>query len=111
MLEYELKIDAQGDCKNFDVMEAIEVNFDGILNDMKVSEDDVCRFLHIQKNIEKQKCEEDSKLLTYKVFIKDDENAKAVVDSWKEIHNFDDLAFHRAVRDKINVRIREVIRQ
>ena len=60
LLEYELKIDAQGDCKNFDVMEAIEVNFDGILNDMKVSEDDVCRFLHIQKDIEKQKCEEDS---------------------------------------------------
>ena len=36
LLEYELKVDAHVDCKNYDIIEAIEVNFDGILNDMKV---------------------------------------------------------------------------
>ena len=30
-VEYELKIKAHNKCKNYDVIEAIEVNFDGIL--------------------------------------------------------------------------------
>jgi hypothetical protein len=114
MLEYELRIDAHADCKNYDVMEAIEVNFDGILNDMKVNKDDVCRYIHVQKDLDpkedNQKCEDDRKLLSYRVLIKDSENSKAVVESWKKRHNFDDLAFHRAVYDKINIRITEVQR-
>ena len=92
MLEYELKIDAHADCKNYNVMEVIEVNFDGILNDMKVNKDDVCRYIHVQKvpdvNEDNINCEDDRKLLTYRVCIK----------------------FHGAVYDKINVRIREVQR-
>ena len=98
MLEYELKMFAHADCKNYDVMEAIEVNFDGILNDMKVNKDDVCRYIHVQKDLDakedNQKCEDDRKLLSYRVLIKDYENSKAVVESWKKRHNFDDLAFH-----------------
>ena len=34
------------DGKNYDIIEAIEVNFDGILNDMKVEKDDFGRYIY-----------------------------------------------------------------
>ena len=39
-IAYELKIDAHENCKNYDVIEAIEVNYDGTLNDLKIDEHD-----------------------------------------------------------------------
>ena len=113
ILEYELKIDAHVDCKNYDLIEAIEVNFDGALDDMKAEKDDVGRYIHVQKKHDAKddnKCESDRKLVVYRVSIQNLENSEAVIESWRKRHNFDDLAFHRAVRDKINVRIREVLR-
>jgi hypothetical protein len=40
---YELKIEAYEKCKNFVVAEAIEVNFDGILDDLKIDKHDPSR--------------------------------------------------------------------
>ena len=49
-VEYELKIKAHNKCKNYDVIEAIEVNLDGILDDMKVEENDyTARYILVQK--------------------------------------------------------------
>ena len=47
-----MKIEAHDKCKNFDITEAIEVNFDGALDDLKVGENDPARFIHVQKKIE-----------------------------------------------------------
>ena len=113
ILQYELKIDAHVDCKNYDLVEAIEVNFDGSLDDMKAEKDDVGRYIQVQKEHDPKddsNCEGDRKLSVYRVSITNCENSKAVIESWRERHNFDDLAFHRAVRDKINIRIREIKR-
>ena len=60
------------DGKNYDIIEAIEVNFDGILNDMKVEKDDFGRYIHVQKEHDQksandEKCEGDRKLLVYRV--------------------------------------------
>ena len=35
LLEFELKVKAHEDCKNYDVIENIEVNYDGTLNVQK----------------------------------------------------------------------------
>ena len=69
--------------------------------------------MHVQKDqyvTNDEVLEGDRKLLTYTVLIKDCENSKSVVESWKERNNFDDHAFHRAVRDKMNIRIKEIQR-
>ena len=89
------------------------MNFDGALDDLKVGKNDLDRSMHVQKEqyvTDDEVLEGDRKLLIYRVLIKKCENSKAVVESWKKRHNFDDLAFHRAVYDKINVRNREVQR-
>ena len=52
--------------------------------------------------------ENERKFTIYKVRIRNSEESKAIVESWKESHRFDDLAFREAVRNKKNVRIREI---
>ena len=112
LVAYELKVDAHVNCKNYDIVEGIEVNFNGALDYLKVDEnDDEARYIHVQKVQEKKSLEnikEERKLVAYKVFIRDNITSKAVIESWWESHKFDDLAFRGAVRDKITIRIREI---
>ena len=110
-VEYELKIDAHIECKNYNVIEGVEVNFDGALDNLKVEKDDPSRDIVVQKvqeNKATEMLELERKLLIYRVSINDNRTSKAVIESWKESHMFDDLAFRGAVRDKINLRIRDV---
>ena len=44
-----MKIDAHENCKNYDVIEAIEVNYDGTLNDLKIDEHDPSQYILVQK--------------------------------------------------------------
>ena len=103
-------MDAHVNCKNYDIVEGIEVNFNGALDYLKVDEnDDEARYIHVQKVWEKKSLEnikKERKLVAYKVFIRDNITSKAVIESWLESHKFDDLAFRGAVRDKITIRIR-----
>ena len=72
-LEYELKIDAHVDCKNYDLIEVIEVNFDGSLDDMKAEKGDVGRYIQVHKEHDHKdeiKCEGDRRILVYRVSIK-----------------------------------------
>ena len=109
MLEYELTIEAHEKCKNYDVIENIEVNFDGILNDMKIEENDTCCYILVQKlEKELQNDNEAKKTLVYRVFVRNCKAAQEVVESWKIRYNFDDLAFRSAVYGVVNVRILEV---
>ena len=112
LIAYELKVDAHVSCKNYDVVEGIEVNFNGALDYLKVEQnDDKARYIHVQKVQDKksiEKIEGERKLEAYKVFIRDNITSKAVIESWWESHKFDDLAFRAAVRDKITIRIRKI---
>ena len=109
-IAYELKIDAHENCKNYDVIEAIEENYQGTLNDLKVDEHDPSRYILVQKLKEAHVEVNDEKRLKliYRVLVNDDEVAKTLIESWKDPYKFDDLAFRRAVYDKIQIRIQEV---
>ena len=48
-VEYELETDAHEKCKNYDVVEAIEENYQGTLNELKIDENDPSRFILVQK--------------------------------------------------------------
>ena len=109
-IAYELKIDAHENCKNYDVIEAIEVNYDGTLNDLKIDEHDRSRYILIQK-LREEPCDiNDEKRVKsiYRVLVNDNEVSKSIVESWKDPYKFDDLAFRSAVYDKIQIRIQEV---
>ena len=104
---YELRVDAHEICKNYDVIEAIEENFDGTLNDMKIGALDPSRHIRIQK-IKEEPFDIDKKRKNwvYKVNFKENKAAKTLVESWKHQNKFDDLAFRHACYDKVQIRIK-----
>ena len=99
--------------------EAIEVNFDGILDDMKVEKNDSnARYILVQKverkvkieNIQVEPDDEERHMLMYRIVIRNCEDSQNVVESWKNRYKFDDLAFGNAVHGIVNVRILEVVK-
>ena len=80
-IEYELKVDAHVECRNYNIIEGIEVNFDATLDDIKVEKDDQARDILVQR-VRNSKTSEilepDRELLIYRVIINDDKNAKAI---------------------------------
>ena len=107
--EYELKVAAHKKCKNYDIIEAIEVNFDGALDNLKVEENDKSRYFDVHKKESKELTDEkDRNLFTYRLVVRDLDQAKRVVESWKNKSQFDDLAFKNAEYGRVRVRILEV---
>ena len=86
-----------------DVVEAIEENYQGTLNNSKINEQDLSRFILIQKLEEELFEKDDEKRIrfVYKVIVKDNEVAKTLIESWY-------LAFRHAVYDQVQVRIQKV---
>ena len=97
-------------CKNYDVVETIEENYQGTLNDLKIRNKDLSSFILLQKLKEEplEKGGEKRIRIVYKVNVKDNEVAKALIESWNDMYKFDDLAFRNAVYDKVQVRIHKV---
>ena len=110
VIDYELRIEAHEKCKNFYVLEAIEVNFDGIMDDLKIDKHDPSRQIHVQKVKEEPIDDDNNRVvhLIYRVQVKNTEVARSLIESWKDAHKFDDLAFGNAVYDEVQVKIREV---
>jgi hypothetical protein len=107
--EYQLKVEAHEKCQNYDIIEAIEVNYDGTMDDLKIEKNDPARFILVQKEIEADRIDDRNiNLVAYRVIVRDKEVAKTIIEGWREPHKFDDLAFRKAVYGKIRVRIREV---
>ena len=108
-IEYELRVDAHTKCKNYDVIEAIEVNFDGTLDELKVDKTDSCRTILVQKLERKlENNDEERQSLIYRVVVKNCKVAGDILESWKERHKFDDLGFRNYVYGVVNVKIQEV---
>ena len=101
-LKYLLKIEAQDNCTEDDIVEAIEANFFGTLDDVKVEKDDPIRHLVVKKTNEKQ---------VYRISIKNNGTVSNIIEGWRINHNFDNLAFGNYDFEKIGVRIREVLRR
>ena len=109
LVEYELKIAAHKKCRNYDIIEAVEVNFDGCLNDLKVGENDEARYVLVKK-LEKESVidEKERNVFAYRIVVRNIEKPKAIVESWKDKNKFDDLAFGNSEYGKVKVRILEV---
>ena len=115
-IEYELKVESHVKCKNYDVVEAIEVNFDGTIDDLKIDKTNICREILVSKLESEIKIEDEGAIMwRYRVTIKNCDVAQNILESWKERYKFDDLAFRNAVYGtgmknigRVNVRIAEV---
>ena len=110
---YDFTVEAYAEVKNYDIVEAIEVNYNGALDERNVHKDDPCRSISIFKiKPEPEHCilDEKKNLLVYRIHVKNSDIATNVIDDWHYQHNFDDLAFGNSIRDKQQVKIREVRR-
>ena len=109
--EFDLSFDVQESVKHYDVLEAIEVNYGGSLDDRNVSTDDPCRLIsciNVKQEAVENYTDVGMKTVTCRISVKKDENASHVINDWKKSSNFDDLAFRNAVRGSRQVMIREV---
>ena len=84
-VEYELKVEAHVTCKNYDLIEAIEVNFDGSIDDLKVEKTDQCRYFLVNK-LENDLKNENIEKKTWKcrVSVQNCDMAKDILESWKD---------------------------
>ena len=100
----------QEEVKNYEVTEAIEVNFDGGLDDLKIDKNNTMRtiFIHKMKKEMIQKGNENMKIRSYNVFVRNDGVVLKLIDSWRKQGNFDDLAFNNVKSDEKQVKIREI---
>ena len=104
--QFELEVETQGICCNDDVVEAIEENYYGALNDKKVDPVDPVRKLVIEekgKNISEVQS-------IYKVSVPINDIAIETIENWNLRYEFDDLAFANAVYDEVKIKIKKVNR-
>ena len=109
--EYEFVIDAHETCTSDDIIEAIQTNFLGNLDDRKVGKSDRLRDISIEKlnkDVEINLNSGKIKLQMFKVVVKDSEVTTKIIEEWNELYNFDDLAFTRAVYDRVQIVVRGV---
>jgi hypothetical protein len=103
---FELKVEAHEKCTNDAVIEAIQENFFGALDNKKVEKTDSIRHLIIR--------EEDNGLVKiqdkYRIIVIEDKVATDILGLWNEPYEFDDLAFKNAVYGEIKIKIKEVKR-
>ena len=112
--EYELKIETHPSCSGFDIVEAIQTNFNGILDEKKVMNNDPSRTIFVVKTNEKQTImkinQEVRNLQLFKVTVKNKKDAKDAIEEWKN-DTFDDFAFEKSDLKDVRIRVREVQRQ
>ena len=93
-----------------DIIEAVETNFVGTLDEIGEN-DDALRNIFIEKLDEEQYIENGTrKLQNFKVTVKESEIITNMFEKWKERYNFDELAFkNRNLKNK-SIRITQVER-
>ena len=110
-MKFELRIHAQEGIKNYDIIEAIEENFSGALDDKKVASSDPSRSILVQKSKEKLVSDENGEKISkyiYHISVMDNPQVLDVIENWRKPHLFDDLAFRNAVYGKKQVKIMEI---
>ena len=99
--QFELKVEAHERCTNDDLIEAIQENFYGALDNKHVEITDSIRHLIIR--------EEDKGLVKvqdkYKIIVGEDKVAIDILGFWNEPYEFDDLDFKYAVYREIKIKI------
>ena len=106
---FEFRVEAHESCTHEDVLESIEANFLGCLDDEKVEKDSKIRDLIVKDSKDNPGSQN---IRLYEVTVLDNEIVKKIIESWSNPYTstFDDLAFKKAVRDEIVINIQEVQR-
>ena len=99
-------MEAHAKCTNGDVIEALQENFYGALDNKKVDKIDPVRYLIIREENEKLSKVQDK----YRIAVKENKLATEIIGLWNEPYEFDDLAFKNAVYGEIKIKIKEVKR-
>ena len=104
--KFEVTVDAHEVCCNDDVIEAIEENFYGHLEDKQIEKSNPLASLLIE--------EAGKDLLkvqnVYRLNVKDDEKVTEIIERWQKPYEFDDLAFKNAKHGKVGIKIKDVKR-
>ena len=110
--KFEILVEAQDEVTNLDITEAIEENFDGLLDEMKFSKQDALRFICVHKLKVETSALDDGNIRrnfwTYRIIVKNNEVTLNLVDSWKVPGKFDDLAFRNSSGGKRQVKVRDI---
>lgn len=103
---FEVIVEAHEKCNNNDVIEAIQENFFGALDEKNVDKVDPVRHLIIN-----QERLEDLKVRNkYKIIVRENEIATNILGLWNKPYEFDDSAFKNAVHGDMRIKIKEVKR-
>ena len=108
--KYELKVDPHTKCTFEDIYEAVETNFIGTLDEAKIGEKEPSRNFRLKKLRKAGMKDEFPNMQVFEMTVKDTEDAKNAVESWKDQFNFDDLAFKNSVYGEIKIKVREVVK-
>ena len=104
---FEFRVEAHESCSHEDILESIEANFLGCLDDEKVEKDSKIRDLIVEESKDNPGSQN---IRLYEVTVLDNEIVKNIIESWNTPYTFDDLAFKKAVRDEIVINIQKVQR-
>ena len=110
-VQYEIKIDAHENLQNYDIVEVIEENFYGGLRDRNICREDLSSSILIHNYEQNFKDDSNGGKLSsfvYRIFVKNHDFPKSVVEDWIKPGRFDDLAFRSAVRDKMTARVMDI---
>ena len=110
-VQYEIRIDAHEKLRNYDIVEAIEENFYGGLQDRNICREDPSSSILIHNYEQDLKENTNGRKLSsfvYRLFVKNNDIPKSVVEDWINPGRFDDLAFRSAVRDKMTARVMDI---
>ena len=100
-------MEAHESCIHDDILESIEANFLGCLDDEKADKDTPIRELSVK---ESKDTPANPNIRIYEVKVMDNEIVKRIIESWNTPYTFDDLAFKKAVQDESVINIKEVHR-
>ena len=111
LAQFEVIVEAQEEVTNFEVTEAIEVNFEGGLDDQKVGKKDQLRTIYVHKMLNEKEQNGDiegQKIRLYSVYVRHDDRILNLFNSWTKQGYFDDLAFQNSKMGIRQVKIREI---
>jgi hypothetical protein len=107
---YELEIEAHDACTEDEIVEALEANFYGTLDDEK-EENNELRYLIIQICTGERLLEnENRKVMNYKIAVKENNTVRKIIESWNTRYNFDESAFENYNYETRSIRIKAVSR-
>lgn len=108
---YKLQIETHETCTQEEVIEALEANFFETISDKKEGGNEYIHHLFIENlDVESLLETKSRKFMNFKIAVKDDDKSTALIESWNERYNFDELAFKNYDYENKSIRIEKATR-